>query len=124
MKWMIKIAYIQGIFYFLTGIWPIVDIISFMKVTGPKTDIWLVKTVGVLVIVISVAILTAAVRKKIPFEIFLLGSAGCVGFILVDVIYVFNDTIPPVYLLDAAVELLILIGWLTTYKMSINEKST
>lgn len=124
MKWMIKIAYIQGVFYLLTGIWPIIDIISFMKVTGPKTDIWLVKTVGVLVIVIAVAILAAAIRKRIPFEIFLLGSAGCVGFILVDTIYVFSDTIPPVYLLDAVAELLILIGWLITYKIHVNEKST
>jgi hypothetical protein len=53
-EWMTTwIARVQGWFYLLTGLWAILDIDSFQRVTGPKVDLWLVKTVGVLVIVIG-----------------------------------------------------------------------
>lgn len=117
------LAYGQGIFYFLTGVWPIVDINSFMKVTGPKVDIWLVKTVGVLIIVISITLLAAAYRNKISPEIILLGSTACIGFILIDVIYVMSDTILPVYLLDAVAELLILTGWILLVMRASHKKA-
>ena len=50
---LLKLALLQGIFYVATGVWPLIDIVSFQVVTGPKTDLWLVKTVGVLVTVIG-----------------------------------------------------------------------
>jgi len=37
--------YLQGLYWLVTGLWGLIDVHSFMKVTGPKTDIWLVKTV-------------------------------------------------------------------------------
>ena len=40
------LALTQGAFYALTGIWSIVDIESFERVAGPKTDHWQVKTVA------------------------------------------------------------------------------
>ena len=46
------LALVQGAFYAATGLWALVDLGSFMAVTGPKTDHWLVKTVGILVTVI------------------------------------------------------------------------
>jgi len=43
----------QGLCYPLTGLWPLVSLRSFEKVTGPKADDWLVKTVGALIAVLS-----------------------------------------------------------------------
>ncbi|MDB5038337.1 MAG: hypothetical protein JWQ35_1865, partial [Bacteriovoracaceae bacterium] len=43
-----KVALAQGFYYFLTGIWPIISIKSFEKITGRKTDKWLVKTFGLI----------------------------------------------------------------------------
>lgn len=48
------IAGVQGIYFLLTGLWPLVSIESFQWVTGPKTDLWLVYCVGCLVAVIGV----------------------------------------------------------------------
>jgi hypothetical protein len=39
----------QGIFYALTGFWPLISRRTFEKVTGPKHDFWLVNTVGVVI---------------------------------------------------------------------------
>ena len=38
-------------FYVASGLRPIVSMRTFEKVTGPKTDEWLVKTVGLLIAV-------------------------------------------------------------------------
>ena len=62
---------LQGIFYLLTGIWPVLHIESFMAVTGPKTDIWLVKTVGLLKTACSLGMLTASFRKSVQPDLLL-----------------------------------------------------
>ena len=43
------VAWIYSIYFMLTGIWPVVHMPSFIAVTGPKTDLWLVRTVGLLI---------------------------------------------------------------------------
>jgi hypothetical protein len=48
---------VQSVYMLLTGIWPLVHIESFMVVTGPKADIWLVKTVGAMLIPIALTLL-------------------------------------------------------------------
>mgnify|MGYP003293179536 CR=1 FL=1 len=43
----------QGGFYVLSGVWPLVSMRTFELVTGPKTDDWLVRMVGLLAAVIG-----------------------------------------------------------------------
>jgi hypothetical protein len=115
MKAFIIIAFLQGIYYFLTGVWGVVDIESFMMVTGPKVDIWLVKTVSVLVIAISLVFLYAGIKKRITRETILLAVASAVGFIIIDVYYTAVDRISAIYLLDALAQLVLLAGWGIAY---------
>jgi hypothetical protein len=84
---------------------------SFLFVTGPKTDRWLVETVGVLVLVIGFGLLVAAYQKRISFPISIIAIGASLGLILIDVIYVWALVISPVYLLDAVIELVLLFGW-------------
>lgn len=51
------LSLVQGIYTLLTALWALVDIKSFMEVTGPKTDVWLVKTVAVVLLPIAVCFL-------------------------------------------------------------------
>lgn len=101
----------QGVFYALTGIWSLVDIHSFEKVTGPKTDRWLVKTVGTVVTAIGGTLMFAAKRKNISPEISLLGVSSALGLAAIDVIYVSKKRISPIYLLDALAEVAIAGCW-------------
>ncbi|NJK94616.1 MAG: hypothetical protein HC905_06550 [Bacteroidales bacterium] len=58
------LSLVQGSYFFLTGVWPIIDIHSFMRVTGPKEDIWLVKTVGALTIAISLVLFMVSKKEE------------------------------------------------------------
>jgi hypothetical protein len=106
-----KIALAQGAFYLATGLWPLIDIDSFQAVTGPKMDLWLVRTVGVLVAVIGAVLVFAARRRTIGAEIMLLAVGSALGLTAIDIIYVLSGTISPIYLADAVAELGLVAGW-------------
>jgi len=92
-RWGVTIETAQGLF-FITGVWPLVQIRSFLRVTGPKTDLWLVKTVGVLVAVISAVLAVVGSRGRVPSEAALLGAGAAPGLAGIDVWYVARRVIP------------------------------
>lgn len=104
------VAAAQGFFYLATGVWPLVHIDSFVAVTGPKTDLWLVYTVGVLVAVVGAVLLLAARSGRTTPEVALLAVGCALGLTGIDVVFVTRGVIDPIYLADAAVEVA-LVGW-------------
>lgn len=104
------VALIQGTYFFVFGIWPILSMGTFLKVTGPKTDLWLVTTVGVILAVIGIVLIYARVNAEINTSLIILAIGSALSLALVEFIYVAKRVISPIYLGDAIVELL-LIGW-------------
>lgn len=102
----------QGIYVLLTALWPIVHIESFMNVSGYKTDVWLVKTVGILLLAIAVSLLLDIFSKEINFPIAVLALFTAVGMAYVDFFYALNETIPKIYMADGAVEVVFALAWL------------
>lgn len=98
----------QGSYTLLTAVWPIVHIKSFMDVSGYKTDIWLVKTVGILLAAIAVCLLLS-ISSKENFPVAVLGLFTAAGMAYVDFFYALNDTIPDIYMADGAVEILFVL---------------
>lgn len=94
----------QGVFYAVTGFWPVVHIRSFEAVSGPKHDDWLVKTVGLLLTVIGCVLSMAGMRRRMGIEIPLLGVGSALSLAAIDLVYVSRRRIPPIYLADAAGE--------------------
>jgi hypothetical protein len=105
------VSLVQGIYFFLTGIWPILSIGTFQMVTGPKNDLWLVKTVGVLIAAIGLSLLIASWRREDSYAIAALGLGSAAALAGIDVVYVWLDVISPIYLADAAAEALLILWW-------------
>lgn len=106
-----KLALLQGTFYVATGLWPILHMRSFERVTGPKTDRWLVKTLGALVGAVGGVLLHSGLRKAPSTDLAAAAAGNAAALAAADVIYVARGRIPAVYLLDAAVELGLVLGW-------------
>lgn len=115
------LLWVQGAYFLLTGVWPLVSIRSFQWVTGPKTDHlhtgreadhWLVMTVGVLVTAVAVTLLTAAFRRRLPDEVIVLAIGAALALASIDIIYVSRNVIAPIYLVDAAIEAVLILGWI------------
>lgn len=94
----------QGVYFVVSGVWPLLSLRSFEKVTGPKADGWLVKTVGVLVAATGATLVRASRRDEVPSEARLLAATSAAGLAAVEVVYVRRGRISKVYLLDAAAE--------------------
>lgn len=107
-----RLARLMGWYYLLTGIWPLLHIRSFEWITGPKVDRWLVKTVGALVTATGATLLLAAKRDAVGPEVATLAAGNAAALAAVDVVYVAKQRIRPIYLLDAALEILLLGAWL------------
>jgi hypothetical protein len=105
------VALVQGIYFFITGIWPILSMSTFLKVTGPKTDLWLVKTVGIILAVIGAVLVITQVNAEINTSIIVLALGSALGLAMVEFIYVAKKVIPPIYLGDAFAELILIAWW-------------
>jgi hypothetical protein len=105
------LAAVQSAYFLLTGLWPLVHLQSFLAVTGPKDDIWLVETVGILVTAIGAGLGIAAVRGRVNAEVITVAVASALGLAIIDSIYVARGRIHAIYLLDVAVEVLLIAGW-------------
>jgi len=106
-----RMLWVQGLYFAITGIWPLIDLASFQAVTGRKTDLWLVQTVGALLTVIGMSFCIAGSRYVVGAGTYFLAVASALALMLVDVVFTTEGTISRIYLLDAAAELLLLIGW-------------
>jgi hypothetical protein len=105
-------AAFQSIYYILTGLWSHVHISSFIWITGPKTDIWLVKTVGILLVVIGIALLIARFREHYTLEIVIIAIGTAIGLTIIEIYYVMVRRISPIYLLDSIIELILVGIWI------------
>lgn len=106
----------QGVYYLVTGVWPLVSLRTFEMVTGPKTDDWLVHTVGVLAAVIGATLLVGARRRSPSAETLVLAGGAAAAFAGVELVYALGGTISRVYLADAVVEILFLAGALLGWR--------
>jgi hypothetical protein len=101
----------QGVYYAFTGLWPLLHMPSFLAVTGPKTDLWLVRTVGALVLVVGGYLLALLTLDPVPVHVALLAGGCAVALAAIDIVYVSRRVIAKIYLADAAAELLLLLLW-------------
>lgn len=113
---------LQGGYLGITALWPLVDLNSFMMVTGYKADVWLVKTVSVLLLALTVIVFNVAFSAQpVPLSDSSAIIAGTTGLALVAFIYYFNGTIRWVYLVDAIIEMLFLTWWIVIFIRSVRK---
>jgi hypothetical protein len=107
------LAFAQGGYFLTTGIWPLVHMRSFLRVSGPKHDLWLVRTVGALIAVTGAVLVAAARRNRLTAEIELLAAGTAAALGTVDAVYTSRRRIPPIYMLDGAAEAALVVLWLS-----------
>jgi hypothetical protein len=105
------VALVQGIYFLVTGIWPLLSMRTFLAVTGPKTDLWLVKTVGLILAVIGAVLIYAWVIAAINPPVISLAIGAAASLTLVEIVYVSKRVISPIYLGDAVAELGLIAWW-------------
>ena len=88
---------LQGVYYLLSGLFPIISFRAFEALTGRKRDRWLVRTVGLLAAVIGLTLIRRPGRSRELADL----SAG--AFAVADLMALHAGQLPT-YLADAVVE--------------------
>jgi hypothetical protein len=101
---------VQSGYYLASGLLPFVSRRAFEAVTGPKREWWLVQTVGALVTVVGAATASAAAQRRITPETVALAAGSAASLAAIDIVHVARRRIAPTYLLDAAVEVGLVIA--------------
>lgn len=92
----------QSAYYLVTGIWPLVHYDSFERISGPKSERWLVETVGGLVTAVGISLAIGATRAKPGAETTALAAGSAAALAAIDLLYLRRGRLRWVYGLDAA----------------------
>lgn len=103
----------HALYFVVGGLWSVAARRSFEAITGPKTDYWLVRTVGGLLTAIGAVIGLAGVRRRLTPEMRWLAISTSGVLAAIDVVYTAAGRVRPVYLLDALANAILIGGWLT-----------
>ncbi len=115
----VRLARIQAAYYVATGVFPLVSMRAFEAVTGPKTDRWLVKTVGLLVAAIGSGLALASWRRQVSPELALIAAGSAGALATIDTVYVAKRRISPVYLIDAVIETALVANWIRSWRSQV-----
>lgn len=100
---------LQAAYNGIGGLWPLLSYRSFEAVTGQKREPWLVKTVGLLMLVTAHSLRSGHPDGRAEQRI---GIGSALAFALVDVWYGgIRRRISPIYLLDAVIQAGFLVLW-------------
>jgi hypothetical protein len=106
------LALAHGVFYLITGLWPVIHMRSFVAVSGPKVDLWLVRTVGLLLGAIGGTLTLAGWRGRAADPTVPLLAVGTAGSLAgIDIVYWKRGRLWPIYLADAGGELALIACW-------------
>ena len=112
-----RILQIQGVYYLLTGVWPLLSIRSFQAITGPKTDLWLVRTVGALVAVIGAVLTWGSEQSQGERQTVALACGSAASLTAVESYYALRHRISAIYLLDAVAEIALIAAALYAWRL-------
>lgn len=108
------VLWFQGLYTVITALWALLHIESFMDVTGPKTDTWLVKTVSFILLSIGIGMIAEAISRTLALPLLLLFLLNAIALAGIDFYYATNNVIWNVYLLDG-IEQIIFISFLVFF---------
>lgn len=109
---MSRLLKVQGLYYLATGLWPILHLQSFLRVTGDKTDLWLIATVGGLLAASGFASWIGGLRDERSVALGVANAGQALVLLGIDVFYVRNNQISPVYLFDAIPQVFFFLFWI------------
>jgi hypothetical protein len=108
----------QSGYYLLTGLWPLLHMSSFMEITENTTDPLLVKTIGILLVCAAITFLISLYNNENSAAVVFLSVSSAIGLLSIDIYYNLTDEISTLYLIDAALQLILLEAWIIFFGRS------
>ena len=107
-----RLALGHATYYAFGGLWPLLSMPTFEAVMGPKVGEWLVRTIALILLLVSSLLLDHALNKRAD-DLTLRRIAFGISFILgtVAIITTLGGWLSWIFLLDGAMHLLLAAAW-------------
>lgn len=102
---------LQGAYYMLAGLWPLVAPDHFMSFTGARAELWLAQMLGALMAAAGIVLWQGTQQRCINASVPLLGVLVAMGLLGAELNYVSEQTLARSYLMEGVAEFAFLIGW-------------
>ena len=106
-----EVALLHGAYWLVGGVWPVVSMDTFEAVTGRKTDRWLSKTMGLMMAAVGGCLLASARRGGPSVDLSQVAASTALVVSGAGTYYASSGRISKMYLVDAAAEALLVLGW-------------
>jgi len=103
-----KIITVQGLYYLITGVWPVLGIEPFTAAAGPGQGIGLAPLSAALTCVIGLSLVVAATGAQVALPTWVLSLGSTVVLASLNLLFTVTGDLPARYLLEAALEFLLL----------------
>jgi hypothetical protein len=111
------VPFVQGFYYVLIGLTPVLAGGGFRAVRGPDADPWVLRSYGLIVAAVGAALLIESRRRNAVAGTGRPAIAVAVVLAAADVVFVATRTAPSVYLIDAAVQAAFVFWWVRVMLM-------
>jgi len=113
------VAMVQGAYFLVIGLWPILIIDSFRAMAGTDIEHWLAYTVGAIIAAIGSTLLLAGVNRRLTTELAFLAISSAAALAAIEVIFAVRGAVSWIYLVDVAVEVVLIAGWSAALRQTL-----
>lgn len=109
---------LQGFYYVGLGLWPVIHATSFQRYTGglDSHDLWQLRTLGLVLAVVGVALLYAVRRRSVAPEAIIVAGGVAAVMAVMDLVNITVKTYPPIYCIDCLIEIGFVYGWINAVR--------
>jgi len=105
------VLFVQATYYLLIGLGPLLAASGLQALVGSADELGLLRGFGTVVAVVGAVLMFAARRRELSPETARLGVAVALVLAVTDVVFVLNGSVPPLYLVDAGVQVAFVLWW-------------
>lgn len=109
---------VQGVYYIVLGLWPVVHAASFQRLTGglDLSDLWQLRTLGLVLAVIGVSLLWAVRRRSVAPEAAIVACGVAAVMAIMNLVNITVKAYPPIYCFDCLIQVGFVYGWINALR--------
>lgn len=107
-----QIGWIHAVFYFVSGLWPLLSPGTFVEVVGDQGSLELTRTIGMLLVATSIGLFFALKRQELTAPLIVIAMADALFLAAFDFYYLTSGQFTVIHLADLLAQGGLFVSWL------------
>lgn len=107
-----QVGWVHAVFYFVSGLWPIVSMNTFTRVVGDQGSTELTQTIGLMMVATSIGLYLALKRRELTTPIIAVAMVNALFLAGFDFYYLTSGNFTVIHLADLVAQAGLFVSWL------------